>query len=61
MLPPTYVFEGLRGVLIDHVVRWDLLAQGFAIDVVLFAAASAAFGLLLKSARRAGTLLQTGE
>ena len=34
MLPPTYVFEGLRGVLIDHVVRWDLLAQGFAIDVV---------------------------
>jgi ABC-2 type transport system permease protein len=61
MLPPTYVFEGLRAVLIDHVVRWDLLAQGFAIDVFLFAAASAAFGLLLKSARRAGTLLQTGE
>lgn len=61
MLPPTYVFEGLRGVLIDHVVRWDLLAQGLAIDVFLFAAASAAFGLFLQSARRAGTLLQTGE
>lgn len=61
MLPPTYVFEGLRGVLIDHVIRWDLLAQGLAIDVFLFAAASAAFGLLLQSARRAGTLLQTGE
>jgi ABC-2 type transport system permease protein len=61
MLPPTYVFEGLRGVLIDRVIRWDLLAQGLAIDVVLFALAAAAFGLLLQSARRAGTLLQTGE
>jgi ABC-2 type transport system permease protein len=61
MLPPTYVFEGLRGILIDRVIRWDLLAQGLAIDLFLFAAASAAFGLLLKSARRAGTLLQTGE
>ncbi len=60
-LPPTYVFEGLRAALIDHVIRWDLLAQGFAIDVFLFAAACVAFGQLLQSARRAGTLLQTGE
>ncbi len=60
-LPPTYVFEGLRAVLIDHVIRWDLLAQGFAIDVVLFTLACVFFGLFLKSARRAGTLLQTGE
>jgi ABC-2 type transport system permease protein len=60
-LPPTYVFEGLRAALIDHVVRWDLMAQGFAIDAFLFTLASIAFGLLLKSARRAGTLLQTGE
>jgi ABC-2 type transport system permease protein len=60
-LPPTYVFEGLRAVLIDHVVRWDLLARGLAIDVVLFSLACVAFGLFLKSARRAGTLLQTGE
>jgi ABC-2 type transport system permease protein len=60
-LPPTYVFEGLRAVLIDHVVRWDLLAQGLAIDAVLFTLACVSFGLFLKSARRAGTLLQTGE
>jgi ABC-2 type transport system permease protein len=60
-LPPTYVFEGLRAVLIDHVIRWDLLAQGLAIDAVLFTLACVAFGLFLKSARRAGTLLQTGE
>ncbi|BDV33138.1 ABC transporter permease [Methylocystis iwaonis] len=61
MLPPTYVFEGLRAVLIEHVIRWDLLAQGFAIDVAMFSLAAVAFGRFLKSARRAGTLLQTGE
>jgi ABC-2 type transport system permease protein len=61
LLPPTYVFEGLRGVLINHQIRWDLLAQGFAIDLVMFAAAATAFGLFLKSARRAGVLLQSGE
>lgn len=61
LLPPTYVFEGLRGVLIRHEIRWELLAQGFAIDVVMFAAAAMAFGLFLRSARRAGVLLQTGE
>lgn len=60
-LPPTYVFEGLRGVMLDHVVRWDLLAQGLALDVVLFALAGFAFSRFLKSARRAGTLLQVGE
>jgi ABC-2 type transport system permease protein len=60
-LPPTYVFEGLRALLIDHVIRWDLLAQGLAIDALLFSLACFAFGKLLNSARRAGTLLQAGE
>jgi ABC-2 type transport system permease protein len=55
------VFEGLRGVLINHQIRWDLLAQGLMIDLVMFAAAATAFGLFLKSARRAGVLLQSGE
>jgi len=60
-LPPTYVFEGLRGLLFDHVLRWDLMLTGFAIDIVLFALAAWAFARLLASARRAGTLLQSGE
>lgn len=60
-LPPTYVFEGLRGVLIDHALRMDLMMQGLALDAALFAAAVFAFMRLLASARRAGSLLQTGE
>jgi len=60
-LPPTYVFEGMRALLIDHVFRSDLMLEAFAFNVVLFAAASLAFLRLLQSARVQGTLLQTGE
>jgi ABC-2 type transport system permease protein len=60
-LPPTYVFEGLRSVLVDHVLRADLMAAGLALDAVLFALAWRAFTRLLERAREAGTLLQTGE
>ena len=37
MLPPTYVFEGMRALLIDHVFRADLMVQAFALNAVLFA------------------------
>src|SRR5262249_37518375 len=36
MLPPTYVFEGLRGLLIDHAFHADLMIESFALYVVLF-------------------------
>ena len=38
MLPPTYVFEGLRALLIDQVFRADLMIQALAINIVLFGA-----------------------
>jgi ABC-2 type transport system permease protein len=60
-LPPTYVFEGMRALLIDHVFRADLMLEAFAFNILLFAAASFAFLQLLHSARAHGTLLQTGE
>jgi ABC-2 type transport system permease protein len=60
-LPPTYVFEGMRALLIDHVFRADLMIESFAINVGFFATATGVFLLLLSSARRNGTLLQTGE
>jgi ABC-2 type transport system permease protein len=61
VLPPTYVFEGMRALLINHQFRGDLMIEAFAINVILFAAAAVAFIQLLNSARRQGTLLQTGE
>jgi ABC-2 type transport system permease protein len=60
-LPPTYVFEGMRALVIDHVFRADLMVQSLAFNIVLFAAASFAFLKLLQSAREQGSLLQTGE
>ncbi|MGA2127186.1 MAG: ABC transporter permease, partial [Xanthobacteraceae bacterium] len=60
-LPPTYVFEGMRAVLIDQVFRVDLMIDALMLNVVLLIAAAAAFIALLRSARRNGALLQTGE
>jgi ABC-2 type transport system permease protein len=61
MLPPTYVFEALRALIVEHVFRADLMVQSFALNVVLFSIAVTAFLALLKSARREGTLLQGGD
>ena len=61
LLPPTYVFEGMRALVIDKVFRPDLMIDALALNVVLFAAGAFAFAKLLQSARRQGSLLQTGE
>jgi ABC-2 type transport system permease protein len=60
-LPPTYVFEGMRALLIDHVFRGDLMLQALGLNVVLFAIAAWSFVRLLESARVNGSLIQTGE
>ena len=60
-LPPTYVFEGMSALLIEQVFRADLMLWALALNAVYFAAAVAVFLVLLRGARRQGTLLQTGE
>jgi ABC-2 type transport system permease protein len=60
-LPPTYVFEGMRTLLIDKVFRPDLMLDALALNAVLFAAGVFGFLKLLESARRHGSLMQTGE
>jgi ABC-2 type transport system permease protein len=61
LLPPTYVFEGMRALLTDHVFRADLMLEALALNVVFFLGGAAAFMALLKSARRSGALMQGGE
>jgi ABC-2 type transport system permease protein len=60
-LPPTYVFEGMRALLMDHVFRTDLMLEALLINAVLFIASFAIFLVLLRSARRHGSLIQGGE
>ena len=61
MLPPTYVFEGMRALLIDHVFRVDLMLDSLAMNAVLFIASFFIYLALLRSAKRHGSLLGGGE
>ncbi|MFN0265340.1 ABC transporter permease [Tepidamorphus sp. 3E244] len=60
-LAPTYVFEGMRALLLDGTFDGALMLRAFAINMVYFALAAWAFRYFFDSARRAGTLLQIGE
>src|SRR5262249_48111713 len=60
-LPPTYVFEGMRALLIDHSFRVDLMLDALVINAGLLAASFWAFLALLRSAKKHGSLLSSGE
>lgn len=60
-LPPTYVFEGMRALLLDGVFRGDLMVIAFVLNLAIFAAAIFGFTRLLEKARDVGSLLSTGE
>jgi ABC-2 type transport system permease protein len=60
-LPPTYVFEGMRALLSQNLFRPDLMLYALALNAVFFVAGAFAFLKLLQSARRHGSLMQTGE
>jgi ABC-2 type transport system permease protein len=60
-LPPTYVFEGLRAVLIDHAFRTDLMLWALALNAVFACVATFAFFKLVDSARKRGSIMGIGE
>jgi ABC-2 type transport system permease protein len=60
-LPPTYVFEGMRTLLMERVFRADLMADAIVINVVMITVSFAIFLMLLRSARQHGSLIQAGE
>jgi len=60
-LPPTYVFEGMRALVLEQTFRADLMLAAFGLNLGYFAIAVAVFLRLLQSARRLGSLLQAGE
>ena len=60
-LPPTHVFEGLRALVLDGMFDWRAMLIAAGLNAIYFAAAALAFAALLKSARKSGSLLQSGE
>ena len=60
-LAPTYVFEGMRALLLENVFRGDLMIRALALNAAYFALSAYAFRRLFDASRRAGALLQMGE
>jgi ABC-2 type transport system permease protein len=60
-LAPTYVFEGMRALLIDGTIRLDLMARAFAINLVYLGLGLASFYWFFRQAKRHGSILQMGE
>lgn len=60
-LPPTYVFEGLRAIVLDGAFDVGLMAKALLLNAVYFAGGYATFAYFLHSARVNGSLVQMGE
>ena len=60
-LPPTYVFEGLRAIVLNGTFDAHLMVRAFVLNLAYFALGFAAFAFFLHRARVQGTLVQMGE
>jgi ABC-2 type transport system permease protein len=60
-LPPTYVFEGLRAIVIDRAFALELMLKAFALNCLYFVGAYILFLHFLRQARIKGSLMQIGE
>lgn len=60
-LPPSYVFEGMRALLIDGVFRADLMLWAFGLNLIYFSLGVFVFLRLLEGARSAGSLLASSS
>ncbi len=60
-MPSTYVFEGMRAVMIDHVFRWNLIGPALVLNAVYIALGIVLFLAAFRSALERGQLLHAGE
>ena len=61
LLPSSYVFEGMRAVLVEHVVRYDLLRNAVALNVVYLVLGTIIFLFAFRASRTRGLLINVGE
>lgn len=60
-VPTSYVFEGMRSIVAENTVHWDLLALAFGLTIIYLVAGFQVFLWFFRSSRRAGSLLGQGE
>jgi ABC-2 type transport system permease protein len=61
LLPSAYVFEGMRAIMFDSLVRLDLMAKAAALNAIYLGMGVAVFLYSFRVARERGTLLHVGE
>lgn len=61
ILPASYIFEGMRAVILHNEVRLDLLLAAGLLNLIWIGSGMAAFLAFFRTARARGTLLQLGE
>jgi ABC-2 type transport system permease protein len=60
-LPPTYVFEGLRALVVNHTFEAGYMLKALLLNLVYFGLGAGAFAFFLRQARASGSLVQMGE
>lgn len=60
-LPTSYIFEGMRAILTEKAVHWDLMTVAFGLSIVYLVVGFQVFQWFYRSSRRAGSLLGQGE
>lgn len=61
VLPASYVFEGMRAVLLDHAFRLDYLIYALLLNAAYLGLGIGVFLATVHNARERGSLLQSGE
>ena len=56
LLPPSYVFEGMRAVVLGQAAPWGQLAIGAALSVVYLVAPALVFASVYRYAIRTGLI-----
>lgn len=60
-IPTTYVFEGMRNLLIEGVFEESLMVKGFILNLFYLVIGLFVFFISFQAARKHGLLLQSGE
>lgn len=60
-LPTSYIFEGMRAILTEKAVHWNLMAVALGLSIVYLVVGFQVFQWFYRSSRRAGSLLGQGE
>jgi len=60
-LPTSYIFDGMRSILLHGTMQWNLLLLAFGMSILYLLVGFQIFLWFFRASRRAGSLLNQGE